>query len=87
MLDVKCETLCLFCHSGKYGSAWIGLNDIQEPYFYQWNDGSEVTYTNWDVNMPITDPTQEQHCVALNNQVASETDHSQDEQKTNLKQS
>ncbi|KAK7097065.1 lymphocyte antigen 75-like [Littorina saxatilis] len=52
---------------GKYGSAWVGLNDVHESYFYQWNDGSEVTYTNWDLNMPVTDPTQEQHCVALNN--------------------
>ncbi|XP_076467662.1 uncharacterized protein LOC143298664 [Babylonia areolata] len=50
------------------GGVWLGLNDIQESYFYQWNDGSEVTFTNWDVGMPVSSPSQEQHCVALNNQ-------------------
>lgn len=53
---------------GLYGSAWIGLNDIHDEYFYQWSDGMEVTFTNWDLHMPTSHPTQEQHCVAINNQ-------------------
>nr|KAG5707848.1 hypothetical protein BaRGS_016008 [Batillaria attramentaria] len=50
-------------------SAWIGLNDLQESYFYQWSSGSEVVYTNWDINQPLTSPTMEQHCVAMSNQL------------------
>ncbi|KAK7498721.1 hypothetical protein BaRGS_00010098, partial [Batillaria attramentaria] len=45
-----------------------GLNDLQESYFYQWSSGSEVVYTNWDINQPLTSPTMEQHCVAMSNQ-------------------
>lgn len=31
---------------------WIGLNDKERVGFYQWVDGSPVTFTNWDYNQP-----------------------------------
>ncbi|XP_071838886.1 uncharacterized protein [Apostichopus japonicus] len=34
------------------GIFWIGLNDIERAGFYQWVDGSTVTFTNWDLGQP-----------------------------------
>jgi len=31
---------------------WIGMNDLKRANYYQWSDGSEVTYTNWNFNEP-----------------------------------
>jgi hypothetical protein len=56
--------------AGVRNSIWVGLNDLDREYFYQWIDGVDVSFTNWDVNMPASNPTREQHCVAMNNQVS-----------------
>ncbi|KAJ8030095.1 Macrophage mannose receptor 1 [Holothuria leucospilota] len=38
--------------SNMNGLFWIGLNDKERVGFYQWVDGSPVTFTNWDYNQP-----------------------------------
>ena len=31
---------------------WIGLNDLDKYNYYQWVDGSPVSYTKWSFNEP-----------------------------------
>ncbi|XP_063952038.1 C-type mannose receptor 2-like [Lytechinus pictus] len=42
--------------------AWIGLNDLSHQMTFEWADGSDVTYTNWNVGEP-DDFTDSQDCV------------------------
>lgn len=32
--------------------AWIGLNDVEEPFQYQWSDSTDVTFTNFASGNP-----------------------------------
>lgn len=44
------ESLLLVTVSG--GDVWIGLNALDNEYYYVWSDGSGVTITNWWINEP-----------------------------------
>ncbi|XP_070537336.1 C-type mannose receptor 2-like [Ptychodera flava] len=43
-------------------SYWTGLNDLGDLGTYTWEDGQQVTYTNWAINQP---DTRNGDCVAL----------------------
>jgi hypothetical protein len=43
---------------------WIGLNDIAQEGTYEWIDGSQSTYRNWDSTQP-SDPGAIENCVDL----------------------
>ncbi|MGB0589637.1 MAG: C-type lectin domain-containing protein [Myxococcota bacterium] len=38
--------------SGLVNTAWIGLNDLEEEDDFQWSDGADVTFTNWNGGEP-----------------------------------
>nr|XP_039269898.1 uncharacterized protein LOC120344668 isoform X2 [Styela clava] len=42
----------MFFYQYALDSAWIGFNDLDTPFYYQWSDLSEVTWTRWNTNEP-----------------------------------
>ena len=42
---------------------WIGLNDLNEEMYYEWDDGSDVTFTVWYWNEPNN--SGEEDCVEV----------------------
>ena len=52
--------------------AWLGLNDQYERRFFEWSNGRDVLYTNWDLYQPPPLVTgEDSRCVAMNNKVTS----------------
>ena len=37
---------------GDKGDVWIGLTDNDMQNYYQWVDGTPMTYTKWSFNEP-----------------------------------
>lgn len=49
---------------GPTARVWIGLNDLAFEGQFEWVNGVNVTYTNWELNQPNNDQGQE-NCVAF----------------------
>ncbi|CAN2391687.1 mannose binding, partial [Pristimantis euphronides] len=52
----------------EFGDAeyvWLGLNDLKTQLFFEWNDGSPVTYTTWQRGEPSHLSNKQEDCVAL----------------------
>ncbi|XP_066441113.1 macrophage mannose receptor 1-like [Eleutherodactylus coqui] len=52
----------------EFGGAeyvWIGLNDLKTQLFFEWSDGSPVTYTTWQRGEPSHLKSEQEDCVAL----------------------
>ncbi|XP_071488284.1 macrophage mannose receptor 1-like [Diadema antillarum] len=52
--------------------AWLGLNDRMHQMTYEWVDGSEVTYTNWNSGEP-DDFAEAQDCIFTYSQNGKES--------------
>ncbi|XP_068091673.1 macrophage mannose receptor 1-like isoform X1 [Hyperolius riggenbachi] len=53
----------------EYGDAeyvWLGLNDLKTQLFFEWSDGTPVTYTVWQREEPTHTTNNQEDCVALN---------------------
>ncbi|CAH2282335.1 macrophage mannose receptor 1-like isoform X2 [Pelobates cultripes] len=50
-------------HSGN--RAWIGLNDLNIQLYFEWSDGTPVTYTVWRRGEPSHLNNREEDCVSL----------------------
>ncbi|XP_075068019.1 macrophage mannose receptor 1 [Mixophyes fleayi] len=44
---------------------WLGLNDLKVQLFFEWSDGSPVTYTVWQRGEPSHLDNRQEDCVAL----------------------
>ncbi|KAM3929237.1 macrophage mannose receptor 1-like [Leptodactylus fuscus] len=44
---------------------WLGLNDLKTPLYFEWSDGSPVTYTTWQRGEPSHLNNRQEDCVAL----------------------
>ncbi|XP_056375176.1 macrophage mannose receptor 1-like [Hyla sarda] len=44
---------------------WLGLNDLKTQLFFEWSDGSPVTYTTWQRGEPSHLTNKQEDCVAL----------------------
>ncbi|ETE59520.1 Macrophage mannose receptor 1, partial [Ophiophagus hannah] len=44
---------------------WIGLNDLKIQMFFEWSDGSPVTYTKWLRGQPTHTNNREEDCVVM----------------------
>ncbi|XP_066441111.1 macrophage mannose receptor 1-like isoform X2 [Eleutherodactylus coqui] len=52
----------------EFGDAeyvWTGLNDLKTQLFFEWSDGSPVTYTTWQRGEPSHLKSEQEDCVAL----------------------
>ncbi|XP_063777609.1 macrophage mannose receptor 1-like [Pseudophryne corroboree] len=49
----------------KIEYAWLGLNDLKVQLYFEWSDGSPVTYTVWQRGEPSHLNNKEEDCVAL----------------------
>ncbi|XP_068091671.1 macrophage mannose receptor 1-like isoform X2 [Hyperolius riggenbachi] len=45
---------------------WLGLNDLKTQRFFEWSDGTPVTYTVWQRGEPTHFTNKQEDCVALN---------------------
>nr|XP_008161018.1 macrophage mannose receptor 1-like isoform X2 [Chrysemys picta bellii] len=53
---------------------WIGLNDFKVQMFFEWSDGTPVTYTKWQHGEP-TRTNRQEDCVAVKGQDGYWADH------------
>ncbi|XP_070582573.1 macrophage mannose receptor 1-like [Erythrolamprus reginae] len=44
---------------------WIGLNDLKIQMFFEWSDGSPVTYTKWLRGQPTHANNRQEDCVVI----------------------
>ena len=49
--------------TGLPKGSWLGLNDLQHEGQYEWSDGSEKNWTNWQFGEP--NGKLEENCVAV----------------------
>ncbi|XP_071951100.1 macrophage mannose receptor 1-like [Antedon mediterranea] len=60
------ESLILSAENGyilKSPGVWLGLNDQTSQMSFQWSDGSDVTYTNWNHDEPNNWAGASEDCV------------------------
>ncbi|XP_035670035.1 uncharacterized protein LOC118411665 [Branchiostoma floridae] len=53
--------------AGVPGNTWIGLNDRSIHMYFQWIDGLQPTFTDWDNNQPNDWSGNTENCVQVNN--------------------
>ncbi|KAG1673047.1 Macrophage mannose receptor 1 [Nymphon striatum] len=51
--------------SAKSNGFWIGLRELETTGKFMWNDGSEVTVSNWSPNMPNKNPGDSYKCAYI----------------------
>ncbi|CAI9595028.1 unnamed protein product, partial [Staurois parvus] len=56
------------------GHVWLGLNDLKTQMYFEWSDGTAVTYTAWKRGEPSHIDNRREDCVALNTTVGHWTD-------------
>ncbi|XP_044862469.1 macrophage mannose receptor 1-like [Mauremys mutica] len=54
---------------------WIGLNDFKVQMFFEWSDGTPVTYTKWQRGEPTRTNNRQEDCVAVKGQDGYWADH------------
>ncbi|XP_051465466.1 macrophage mannose receptor 1-like isoform X2 [Apus apus] len=47
---------------------WIGLNDRKVQMYFEWSDGTPVTYTKWHLGEPSTTNNRPEDCVLIKGQ-------------------
>ncbi|NXO00786.1 MRC1 protein, partial [Rhinopomastus cyanomelas] len=59
--------LC-FCALEPTEKVWIGLNDHKVCMYFEWSDGTAVTYTKWHMGEPSTTNSRPEDCVLMQGQ-------------------
>ncbi|XP_054027247.1 macrophage mannose receptor 1 [Dryobates pubescens] len=54
---------------------WIGLHDQRVPMYFEWSDGSPVTYTKWQLGEPSSTQSRPEGCVLLRGKDGYWADH------------
>uniref|UniRef100_A0A8C3QRN8 MRC1 protein n=1 Tax=Cyanoderma ruficeps TaxID=181631 RepID=A0A8C3QRN8_9PASS len=52
-------------YSESVDELWIGLNDLKIQMYFEWSDGSPVTYTKWLPGEPTHEVTGQEDCVIM----------------------
>lgn len=50
---------------------WIGLNDLNTQMYFEWSDGTAVTYTKWLPGEPTHAINGQEDCVIMAGEVES----------------
>lgn len=48
---------------------WIGLNDIKIHMYFEWTDGTPVTFTKWLPGEPSHEQNRQEDCTVMKGQV------------------
>lgn len=57
------------CHASEpTEELWLGLNDQKTHFYFEWSDGTPVTFTKWQRRHP-TYTSGAEHCAAMKGQV------------------
>lgn len=48
---------------------WIGLNDIKIQMYFEWSDGTPVTFTKWLRGEPSHENNRQEDCVVMKGKV------------------
>ncbi|XP_053569949.1 macrophage mannose receptor 1 isoform X2 [Bombina bombina] len=51
---------------GQTSQVWIGLNDLKVQMYFEWSDGTPVTYATWISGEPSHRNNRQEDCVAFN---------------------
>ncbi|XP_058675062.1 macrophage mannose receptor 1-like isoform X1 [Ammospiza caudacuta] len=54
---------------------WTGLNDRKVQMYFEWSDGTPVTYTKWHLGEPSTTNNRPEDCVLIKGQNGYWADH------------
>ncbi|NWR15196.1 MRC1 protein, partial [Emberiza fucata] len=69
------EFLSLFPSLEPTDKLWIGLNDRKVQMYFEWSDGTPVTYTKWHLGEPSTTNNRPEDCVLIKGQNGYWADH------------
>lgn len=53
---------------------WIGLNDIKIQMYFEWSDGTPVTFTKWLRGEPSHENNRQEDCVVMKGKVRCSAD-------------
>lgn len=72
---MDCFNLCTntgeFLFSEAVDELWIGLNDLNTQMYFEWSDGTPMTYTRQLPGEPTHETNGQQDCVIMARQVES----------------
>lgn len=63
----NCNTTFIFLESTDV--LWIGLNDLKIQMYFEWCDGTPVTYAKWLQNEPSHINHKQEDCVVMKGEV------------------
>lgn len=74
LLTFGMQTLCklLLCFSSclePNDELWIGLNDLKIQMYFEWSDGTPVTFTKWLRGEPSHENNRQEDCVVMKGKV------------------
>ena len=74
------ENTFLYYLCGSDDICWLGFSDAEEEGVWEWSDGSNVAYTNWESNQP--DNWKDQDYASLKGSYGRWSDVSYNQAKT-----
>lgn len=74
LLTFGMQTLCkslLYFSPGlePNDELWIGLNDLKIQMYFEWSDGTPVTFTKWLRGEPSHENNRQEDCVVMKGKV------------------
>ena len=63
-MHINWVAISTICRSHYSNNFWLGLNDLGTEAAYQWSDGSNYDYLNWDSGEP-NDYHRQENCIHL----------------------
>ncbi|NXD18944.1 MRC1 protein, partial [Spelaeornis formosus] len=69
------DVFSLFLSLEPTDKLWIGLNDRKIQMYFEWSDGTPVTYTKWHLGEPSTTNNRPEDCVLIKGQNGYWADH------------
>lgn len=69
MLKILIYFLFTCNESESSDELWIGLNDLKIQMFFEWSDGTPVTYTKWFHGQPTHANNRQEDCVVMKGKV------------------